>query len=74
MDPDQLSTAFAVWAAVVAMVGAAMVYQLAQLRAEVKDLRTDLHAYVLQMERRVTHIETHMGMKHEDFRPKRATE
>ena len=74
MDPQTLSTAFAIWAAVVAMVGAAMVYQLSQLRVEVKDLRADLNAYVLKMERRVTYIETHISMKHQDFNPPRVIE
>lgn len=69
MDPQNFTVAFSVWAAVVALVGAATVWQLSQLRKEVKDLRADLNVHILNIERRITHIETYMGLKSQDFAP-----
>jgi hypothetical protein len=64
-----INSAFAIWAAVVGMIGAAIVWQLSRLRLEVNAMTVKLNDYILSMERRVTHIETHMGIKHDDFRP-----
>jgi hypothetical protein len=66
---SDLPTAFAVWAAVVGMIGIAIVWELARLRAELKDMTSKLNDYVVVMERRVTHIESHMQIMNVNFKP-----
>lgn len=68
MSPE-LPVAFGVWAAVVGMIGIAIVWELSRLRGELKEMSGKLNHYIVHMERRVTHIETHMGIKHDDFKP-----
>lgn len=68
MDPGQLTTAFAVWAAVVGMIGMAIVWELARLRTELTTMSTNLNEYIVSMERRVVAIETHMQIHH-GFQP-----
>lgn len=68
MTPE-LPVAFGVWAAVVGMIGVAIVWELSRLRNELKDMSGKLNHYIVSMERRVTHIETHMVIKHDDFKP-----
>lgn len=68
MDPGSLSQAFAVWAAIVGLVGASIVYELARVRAELNSMTRNLNKYVVTMERRVTAIETHLRMSG-SFRP-----
>jgi protein-S-isoprenylcysteine O-methyltransferase Ste14 len=74
MEPASLSTAFAVWAAVVGMIGAAIVFELIRLRSELRIMAKNLNDYILYMERRATHTETYLQMKHEDYQPLRRGE
>ena len=72
MEPqiaEHFSTAFAVWAAVVGMIGVAIVWELSRLRGERKMMTHQLNTYIVSMERRVSTIEAHMSIKHNDFRP-----
>ena len=69
MTPNiDLSTAFAVWAAIVGMIGAAIVWELARLRGDLKEMTVRLNSYILSMERRVTHVEAHLHIKDHSFR------
>lgn len=69
MNPIDLPAAFSVWAAIVGLIGAMIVWELTRLRGDLRELSDNLNKYVLNMERRVTHIESHMSIKHDDFRP-----
>jgi hypothetical protein len=64
-----LPTAFSVWAGIVGLIGIAIVWELTRLRNDLRELTGNLNKYILSMERRVTHIESHMAIKHEDFKP-----
>jgi len=64
-----LSTAFAVWAAVVALIGTAIVWELSRLRKDVQLMSNLLHEHILHTERRQTHTETFLSIKHDDFTP-----
>ena len=72
MEPTNLSTAFAVWAAVVGLIGVAIVWELSRLRAEMKSMSHQLNVYIVGMERRVATIEAHMSIKHSDFQAHRS--
>lgn len=61
MDDFALTTAFAVWAAVVGMIGAAIVWELARLRVEVRSMAENLNTHTVATEHRVTAIETHLS-------------
>ena len=69
MDEYSLNTAFSVWAAVVGLIGAAIVYELFQLRNDLKQMTLRLNDYILHMERRATHTETFLQLKHDDYKP-----
>ena len=69
VDIGVLTLAFAVWAAVVALLGSAVVYELIQLRNGVTGMSKALNAHILHSERRQTHTETFLSIKHEDFVP-----
>jgi cell division protein ZapA (FtsZ GTPase activity inhibitor) len=66
---DDLPTAFTVWAAVVGMIGLAIVYELAKLRAELKEMAEKMNDYIVVMERRMTHVESHLERNDSAFRP-----
>lgn len=68
IDPTNIGHAFSVWAGVVGIVGAAIVYELARVRSELKAMGLQLNTYIVTMERRVTAIETHLRMR-EGFLP-----
>jgi len=68
MEPNDLTIAFSVWAAVVGLIGVAIVYELTRLRNEMRQISDQLNNYIVSMERRVSTIEAHMAMKHNDFR------
>lgn len=68
MEPSNFGQAFAVWAAVVGIVGAAIVYELAHVRGNIKAMSEQLNEYIVTMERRVTAIETHLRIR-EGFAP-----
>lgn len=68
VNPGNLGQAFAVWAAVVGLIGCAVVYELARVRSELKAMSLQLNTYVVTMERRVTTIETHLRIR-QGFRP-----
>ena len=67
-DPASLNQAFAVWAAVVGIIGAALVYELARVSGELKSMSFQLNAYIVSMERRVTTIETHLRIHQPGFK------
>lgn len=69
MDSPELSTAFAVWASVVLLVGGAIVWELSRLRNDVRAMSSALNNHILHTERRVTHIEGHLTSKDSNFRP-----
>jgi hypothetical protein len=80
MAMTDLPTAFAIWAAVVALIGAAIVWELARLRQEFKEMRTDFHSELKELrtmftnssintEGRTTHIESHLRTKDGTFQP-----
>jgi hypothetical protein len=69
VEPATLSTAFAVWAAVVGMIGLAIVWELSKMRGEIKGMSMLLHDHILQSERRQTHTETFLSIKHDDYVP-----
>lgn len=68
MEPT-LSTAFTIWASVVALTGAAIVYQLLQMRGDIKEMSHNLTKHILHTERRQTHVETFLQIKHDDYTP-----
>lgn len=57
MDPNNLAQAFAVWAAVVGLVGAALVFELSHLRGEVLALTAILNGHIVETEHRLTTVE-----------------
>ena len=68
-ESTQLTVAFTIWAAVVGMIGVAIVWELSRMRTEIKELRIDFNKLTIGTERRVTHIESHLAMGNEDFTP-----
>lgn len=64
MAPANFGIAFAVWAAVVGLVGAAIVYELVRMRSELSSMVRELNRYIVDMERRVTAIEAHIRFFH----------
>lgn len=82
---DDLPTAFAVWAAVVGMIGLAIVWELSRLRTELRELRMDFHKELkdvridfmratIHAEGRTTHIESHLQATDDGFKPWRSSE
>lgn len=63
MDPHNLTTAFAVWAGVVGMIGVAIVWELSRLRGEVKFMSALLSKHQLITQGRLTAVETHLHIK-----------
>lgn len=63
IDPHPLATAFAVWAAVVGMIGLAIVWELSRLRAEIKVMASLLNAHQLETQGRLTAVETHLHFR-----------
>lgn len=63
MDPSHLSVAFAVWAAVVGMIGLAIVYELSRLRSEVRNMADSLNEHQMQTQGRLTAVETHLHIR-----------
>lgn len=70
MEPHNLDTAFTIWAAVVALIGGAIVWEIARLRGDVKALTLMLNEHMLHTEHRITTIETHLSMR-DGFTPVR---
>ena len=68
MEDAHLSTAFAVWAGVVGMIGIAIVWELSRLRGEIKDMSQNLAQHTVRTEHRVTAIETHLSAR-DGFNP-----
>jgi hypothetical protein len=69
MEQDNLTIAFTIWAAVVGMIGIAIVWELSRMRLEIKELRADFNKLTIGTERRVTHIESHLSNSDEKFTP-----
>ena len=63
MEPNDLATAFAVWAAVVGMIGIAIVWELSRLRGEIKSMGTMLNMHQLETQGRLTAVETHLHFR-----------
>ena len=63
MDPQSMANAFAVWAGVVFMVGVAIVWELSRLRAEVRTMATLLNAHQIEVQGRLTAVETHLHFR-----------
>ena len=51
------------------MIGFAIVWELSKMRAEIKMMSQLLHDHILQTERRQTHTETFLSIKHDDYVP-----
>ena len=68
MDPQNLTVAFAVWAAVVGMIGMAIVWELARLRGEVHSMTNLLNEHMMETQGRLTAVETHLQVK-DGFQP-----
>lgn len=63
MDPQNLSAAFTAWAAVVGMIGIAIVWELSRLRSEIKTMAALLNAHQLETQGRLTAVETHLHFR-----------
>ena len=63
MDPRELASAFAVWAAVVGMIGVAIVWELSRLRGEVRHMADALADHMLRTQGRLTAVETHLHIR-----------
>jgi hypothetical protein len=63
VDPRDLATAFAVWAAVVGMIGVAIVWELSRLRGEVKAMAELLNRHQMITQGRLTAVETHLHIR-----------
>jgi len=63
IDPGNLATAFAVWAAVVGLIGVAIVWELSRLRGEVRNLAAGLGRHMLETQGRLTAVETHLHIR-----------
>lgn len=63
MDPRELTTAFAVWAGVVGMIGVAIVWELSRLRGEVRAMSILLSKHQLVTQGRLTAVETHLHIR-----------
>lgn len=57
MSPDNLSIAFAVWSAVVALTGGAVVYELSRLRKDLGIVTDRLNTLMVDYEHRLTIVE-----------------
>ena len=57
MEPNNLATAFTIWAAVVGLVGAGVVFELSRLRAQLSDVANRLHGLTVDFEHRLTALE-----------------
>lgn len=58
MEINSLSAAFTVWAAVVALVGGGIVFELSRLRSELKEMAGRLNEIVVEFEHRLTAVES----------------
>jgi hypothetical protein len=63
INPGNLSVAFAVWAAVVGMIGVAIVWELSRLRAEIRHMANMLNLHQLETQGRLTAVETHLHLR-----------
>jgi hypothetical protein len=73
INPVALAQAFGVWAAVVGMIGIAIVWELSRLRREVRELLNRLNSHMVVMEHRVTAVETHLQYR-DGFTPRRVSD
>jgi len=51
------------------MIGFAIVWELSKMRTELRAMSKLLYDHILQTERRQTHTETFLSIKHEDYIP-----
>lgn len=66
MAPHDLGIAFTVWAAVVALVGGGIVYELARLRAQLSEVSNKMHQLTVHFEHRLTRVEAKLGLHEAD--------
>jgi len=64
MEPSNLVTAFTVWAAVVALMGGAMVIELRALRMELREMKDALNNHIVDTTERLTALEAFNKMHH----------
>lgn len=64
MDPHNLTMAFTVWAAVVALMGGAMVIEMRGLRNEVSAMRKALNDHIVDTTERLTALEAFNKLQH----------
>ena len=64
MEPHDLSVAFTIWAAVVALVGGGIVWELSRLRNQMMNLTDKLAELTVNFEHRLTRVETKVGIQH----------
>lgn len=63
MDPQSMATAFTVWAAVVGLIGAGIVWELVGLRKDVHEIKDSLSEYMIEIQGRLTAVETHLHLR-----------
>ena len=63
MNPQSLITAFSVWAAVVGLIGTGIVWELMGLRKDVRQIRDSLAEHAIEVQGRLTAVETHLRMR-----------
>ena len=57
MEPNNMAIAFTVWAAVVALIGGGIVWELSRLRDQVSDVADKLAKMAVDFEHRLTAVE-----------------
>ena len=64
MDPHNLTMAFTVWAAVVGLMGSAIVLEMRALRLELRSMKESLNQHILDTTERLTALESFSKMQH----------
>lgn len=67
---NAFANAFGVWAAVVGMIGVAIVWELSRLRSEVRNMLDQLNEHMMDTEHRMTALEAFL-QQNSTFNPKR---
>lgn len=71
MQPQDFATAFTVWAAIVGLIGAGIVWELFGLRTDVREIKDSLSEYMIEVQGRLTAVETHLRLR-DGFLPVRS--
>ena len=64
MDPANLTMAFTVWAAVVALMGGAMVIEMRALRMELREMKEALNMHIVETTERLAALEAFNKLRH----------